>query len=338
MNIQKVIRKVTYPGIKKDLYGVCNDGAILNLVTGKILKPYLDDKGYYSVTPVRTNGKWPAIGVHRLVAWEFCPNDDPEHKIFVDHLDGVKTNNAAYNLEWVTPAENTHRAQKIGLMLQTGEINKNNIYPESFIRELCERLESGQSRMDIIRDLNPDHPYMKDNTSLYDTLSNLMKKKIWKDIVSNYNFPKEKYRYTARVPETGKYVYPESLIRKICEELNSGKNVRQIALTLQNEISRYSKSKDTYRNAYSVVKDIADGNTWVNISSEYENIRKNYPSVDCSNLNVALICDMHDKGYKNREICKILGLKKEDDRVKYIVNQYRYNHLIPDNMDIPCIN
>lgn len=85
----------------------------------KILKPSLNgekSKGYLFVILFDKNKKAHNMRIHRLVAQHFVKNPDRGTLIFVDHIDGDKTNNYYKNLEWVTPLENTRRAIKLGLM------------------------------------------------------------------------------------------------------------------------------------------------------------------------------------------------------------------------------
>ncbi|KAA6375169.1 MAG: hypothetical protein EZS28_029304 [Streblomastix strix] len=44
--------------------------------------------------------------IHRLVALQFIPNDDPEHKTQCDHVSRIKTDNSLINLRWVTVSQN----------------------------------------------------------------------------------------------------------------------------------------------------------------------------------------------------------------------------------------
>jgi hypothetical protein len=77
---------------------------------GTILPPI---KEYVRVT-LRHEGKTKKCSVHSLVAAAFMePSNDGSTKL--DHKDGDKTNNAADNLEWVTPNQNQLRAFDLGL-------------------------------------------------------------------------------------------------------------------------------------------------------------------------------------------------------------------------------
>jgi len=79
----------------------------------KLMKPYKTKAGYHYATLSRDRAPY-RIFNHRLVAMAFIPN--PEGKPFVNHKNGVKTDNRPENLEWVTAKENTRHAFKIGLM------------------------------------------------------------------------------------------------------------------------------------------------------------------------------------------------------------------------------
>ena len=75
---EKIWKKVTYPGVRKDYYLISEDGQVMNIVTGKILSPYYHG-GYYRVNIAsdKKSSRGYSVFTHRLVAWEFVPN--PNH-------------------------------------------------------------------------------------------------------------------------------------------------------------------------------------------------------------------------------------------------------------------
>lgn len=88
-----------YKDIKnyEDLYEVSDTGLVKNKVSGKILKPGTDERGYLYVN-LWKNGKYKTYRIHRLVAEAFIPN--PLNLPQVNHIDENKSNNNMDNLEW----------------------------------------------------------------------------------------------------------------------------------------------------------------------------------------------------------------------------------------------
>ena len=93
-------------------YSVSNLGRVKNNNTDKVLKGYMDFKGYQRVCiHCRGEGIRKDLKVHRLVAEAFVPN--PDNKPQVNHIDGNKQNNAASNLEFCTNQENQLHAYRV---------------------------------------------------------------------------------------------------------------------------------------------------------------------------------------------------------------------------------
>jgi hypothetical protein len=122
----------------RDIYrleGLCqvsNQGRIRRL--GEIVEPY-EHYGYYKVVLAKR-----LYAIHRLVARTFVPN--PKRKPLVNHLDGLKLNNQASNLEWVTHQENSQHASRLGL-IRKGSRHPNAVLREEIINPIRMLLDEG---------------------------------------------------------------------------------------------------------------------------------------------------------------------------------------------------
>ena len=82
---------------------------------GKMLKPCLSDKGYLSVNI----GQSPKP-VHQLVAEAFLDHKPCGHKIVVDHINNVPTDNRLINLQLISHRENLSKDKKDGASKYVG--------------------------------------------------------------------------------------------------------------------------------------------------------------------------------------------------------------------------
>lgn len=114
---------------------------------GRLLSPIRMACGYFAARPV-VGGKNTQQYVHRMVAAAFigpCPSG-----MEVNHIDGVKTNNAVTNLEYVTHAENMCHASGAGLM-PSGARHPQARLSEDDVRGIRSARASGESFGSISR-------------------------------------------------------------------------------------------------------------------------------------------------------------------------------------------
>lgn len=144
-----------------------------------ILKPIISKEGYYRISLSRNNTR-KNYSVHRLVAMAFIEN--PGDKPFINHIDGVKTNNSIENLEWCTPAENNRHAYTNGLNkyhpehlpLMCGEDNPKHILTKKDVVEIRALLKSGKYTQHEIGQM-----YGVSNYAICD----IKRGKSWKEVV-----------------------------------------------------------------------------------------------------------------------------------------------------------
>lgn len=75
------------------------------------LKPSPDGRGYLRVS-TRFGNRIRPLKHHRAVGITFIPN--PNNHPILNHIDGIKTNNPEYNLEWTDHLGNMQHAKAIG--------------------------------------------------------------------------------------------------------------------------------------------------------------------------------------------------------------------------------
>ena len=76
------------------------------LTKEKILKPLSNGKGYFQVELFKKR-----VYIHQLVAIAFLNHKKDGHKLVVDHINDIKTDNRLENLQIVTQRENNRKTQ-----------------------------------------------------------------------------------------------------------------------------------------------------------------------------------------------------------------------------------
>lgn len=123
-------------------YFISENGDIFGTKSGKVLKTRLSSSGYYC-TPLRHNGKYKNVFIHRELAKVFIGKAD---NMDINHKDGNKTNNSLSNLEIVTRRQNLVHALKTGL--------RKTKYSAELIENIKKDYNSGLRQVDICKKYN----------------------------------------------------------------------------------------------------------------------------------------------------------------------------------------
>lgn len=220
------------------MYEVSNLGNIKNSNTQNILHHSITKKGYHLVKLYFGGGLHSSHSVHRLVALAFIEN--PENKPTVNHINGIKSNNAVSNLEWATFSEQELHAFKNDLN-HKGENHPAAKLTDDIVRNICVMLQDNKSIPTISKSLNIAEYYMKP----------IINKHAWTHISQDYIINKETI-----YKEVGNRKINENIAIEICDLIMTGKYLTEIAIQMNVSVS--------------IVKAIKSKKTWKKISENYD--------------------------------------------------------------------
>lgn len=149
--------------IYEDRYLVFSNGDVFNL-DGVKMTPSIDRYGYLNGL---INGR--SRSYHRIIAECFVPN--PYNKPDINHINGIKTDNRAENLEWCTRSENMVHAYRTGLEKPViGTNNHNSKLNDDLIRYIR---KSDKSNYGLAKELGVDPSTIRD----------VRNNKIWRHVI-----------------------------------------------------------------------------------------------------------------------------------------------------------
>lgn len=124
---------------------------------GLILKPQLQRNKYLRVY-LWKDGKGRLVSVHRVVATAF--HGIPEPGMFVNHKNGERSDNCEWNLEWVTPSENSRHADVVLGKYYRGESNHSSKLTDAQVVEIRRLLLAGNSGPSIAKRFGIAHSHV----------------------------------------------------------------------------------------------------------------------------------------------------------------------------------
>jgi predicted DNA-binding protein YlxM (UPF0122 family) len=230
-------------------------------------KPYVKIQLTHPITGQRRE-----TTVHRLMALAFLPIpqryiDDglTEKDLTVNHIDGIKSHNAIYNLEWATYSENTRHAYANNLInYKEGEDSYQAIISNDQAKQICELIQLGYSNKEISK-----------LTGISTIIIHSIKgRRSWQHLSKDYVF--------TRTVDTVPYTLTDETLHNLCKDIMKG------TMTGKDIAKKYNVSK-------SYIAMVKHYKIRPEITKMYEfNKRKNLPKRQNDELLNKLCKDLQD--------------------------------------------
>lgn len=200
-------------------YYISTYGRVYSTKYNKFLNCCKNGSGYNEVC-LRLNDTTRKLHrVHRLMMMVFCPIVDMDN-CMVNHIDGIKSHNWLWNLEWCDNTHNINEAIKLGLKLpKYGEEHPMSVISDTQARGICELLKLQIYTHQQIADMYNIH----------------------RSVVTDIN-----------TGATRKYLYHEyglgNLEKRVCK-IFTNEQLHSICQYFENHISEYETSYELYIDA-----------------------------------------------------------------------------------------
>jgi len=109
-----------------------------------ITTKYLDKDGYHRIWIKNHKGERKFVPIHREVAKIFV--DGYDEGLVVNHKDGIRTNNQASNLEWITAADNTRYSRRVLKNIPRGEKASRSRLKAEQVKKIYEEWHNSKDR------------------------------------------------------------------------------------------------------------------------------------------------------------------------------------------------
>lgn len=178
--MEEQFKDFEFDGMK---YKVGNFGTVYGTRFKRPLKQRINGDGYLTVTLGKLKGKRTSIAVHRLVAMLFVPNDDPDNKKEVNHIDYNRQNPRYDNLEWITHVDNIRHSSNAGRFSDSkkGIKNGRSKYSEEEVLKIRELYKLGYTVMDIVKEFYPELN-SKERHNKWSTIKRIVTNECYNDI------------------------------------------------------------------------------------------------------------------------------------------------------------